>query len=261
MPFKQSNLIRYFTFNHLGSSELVHAIFTRQGGVSNVPWRSLNVGGTVGDESEYVRENRQRSFRALDLDPASIYDVWQVHGREVVFVERPRRADESYRQADILLTDRPGVTLFMRFADCVPIMLYDPRQGVVGLVHAGWRGTVQHALAAAVKAMQAKYQCRPADIYAGIGPSIGAHHYPVGEDVIRQVFDAFGSRADTFISRQNGETNLDLWAANRAVLEACGVENIEVSGLCTACNPGDWYSHRGEGGRTGRFGALIALAA
>jgi YfiH family protein len=261
MPFKQSNQIRYFTFKHLDGGELVHAIFTRQGGVSDAPWHSLNVGGTVGDQPERVRENRQRSFRAIDLDPLSIYDVWQVHGREVVCVDRPRRPDEGYQKADILLTDRPGVTLFMRFADCVPIILYDPRQGVVGLVHAGWRGTVQQAPAAAVEAMQARYQCRPADIFAGIGPSIGAHHYPVGEEVIQEVLDAFGPRANTFLSQQNGKTNLDLWAANHAILDACGVENIEVSGLCTACNPGNWYSHRGEGGRTGRFGALITLTA
>jgi purine-nucleoside/S-methyl-5'-thioadenosine phosphorylase / adenosine deaminase len=261
MPFKQSNQIRYFTFNLLDGSKLIHAIFTRHGGVSTSPWQSLNVGGTVGDEPEHVRENRQRSFRALDLNPASIYDVWQVHGKEVVLVEGPRRPDEAYHQADIILTDRPGVTLFMRFADCVPILLYDARQGVAGLVHAGWRGTVQLAVAAAVQAMQTNYYCRPADIFAGIGPSIGAHHYPVGAEVVQQVQNAFGPRASTFLSQQNGKTNLDLWAANRAVLENCGVENIEISGLCTACNPGDWYSHRGESGRTGRFGALIALAA
>jgi YfiH family protein len=261
MPFKQSNQIRFFTFKNLDGSEIVHAIFARHGGVSDAPWHSLNVGGTVGDEPERVRENRRRSFRALDLDPASIYDVWQVHGREVVCVDRPRRANEAYHQADILLTDRPGVTLFMRFADCVPIMLYDARQGVVGLIHAGWRGTVQHAPAAAVQVMQSKYDCRLADIFAGIGPSIGAHHYPVGDEVVQKALDTFGPRADTFLTRQNGKANFDLWAANRAVLEACGVENIEVSGLCTVCNAGDWYSHRGEGGRTGRFGALIALAA
>jgi YfiH family protein len=261
MPFKQSNHIRYFTFDVLDRGELVHAIFTRHGGVSKAPWQSLNVGGTVGDDPDRVRENRQRCFQALDLNPSSVYDAWQVHGREVVFVDRPRRPDEVYRQADILLTNRPGVTLFMRFADCVPIMLYDPRQGVVGLVHAGWRGTVQHAPAAAVQAMQAKYHSRPADIFAGIGPSISAHHYPIGEEVINQVLVAFGPRGDSLLSRQNGETDLDLWTANRAMLEDCGVENIEVSGLCTACNPGDWYSHRGESGRTGRFGALIALMA
>jgi YfiH family protein len=261
MPFKQSNQIRYFTFNLLEGGQITHAIFTRHGGVSRSPWRSLNVGGTVGDEPDRVRENRQRSFEALNLNPSSIYDAWQVHGRQVVFAEKPRKPDEPYQQADILLTNRPGVTLFMRFADCVPIMLYDPRQGVVGVVHAGWRGTVKRAPAAAVEAMQVHYQCRPADILAGIGPSIGGHHYPVGAEVVQQVQVAFETQAAEFLSQRNGQVNLDLWGANRSVLEDCGVEQIELSGLCTACDVSEWYSHRAEHGKTGRFGALIALSA
>jgi purine-nucleoside/S-methyl-5'-thioadenosine phosphorylase / adenosine deaminase len=261
MPFKQSSQIRYFTFNLLDGRGPIHAIFTRWGGVSTSPWQSLNVGGTVGDKLEHVQENRQRSFRAVGLNPGSIYDAWQVHGREVVVADQPRKPGEAYRQADILLTDRPGVTLFMRFADCVPLMLYDPRQGVVGLVHAGWRGTVEHAPAAAVQAMQVHFNSQPADILAGIGPSIGWHHYPVGEEVVQQVQTAFGERAAGILIHQNGSTNLDLWAANRMVLEDCGVEKIEISGLCTACEVNDWYSHRGESGKTGRFGALIALSA
>lgn len=261
MPFKQSSQIRYFTFNLLDGQGPIHAIFTRQGGVSASPWQSLNVGGTVGDEPEHVQENRQRSFRAVDLNPGSIYDAWQVHGSEVVVADRPRKRSEAHRQADILLTNHPGVTLFMRFADCVPIMLYDPRQGVVGLVHAGWRGTVKRAPAAAIQTMQAHFNSQPADILAGIGPSIGGHHYPVGEEVVQQVRRAFGERTAGILIHQNGHTNLDLWAANRMILEDCGVEKIEVSGLCTACEMNDWYSHRGESGKTGRFGALISLSA
>lgn len=261
MPFKRSNQIRYFTFKQLDSGELVHAIFTRQGGVSASPWQSLNVGGTVGDDPEYVKENRRRSFLALDRDPASIFDVWQVHGREVAIADRPRKPDEAYLKADILLTDKPGVTLFMRFADCVPILLYDPCRGVVGLVHAGWQGTLKRAVAAAIRAMQEHYGCQPGDVLAGIGPSIAAHHYPVGTDVVQQVRNSFNSRADDFLFQQGGQTHFDLWAANRAILEDCGVEKIEASGLCTACSLDDWYSHRGEHGRTGRFGALIALSA
>jgi purine-nucleoside/S-methyl-5'-thioadenosine phosphorylase / adenosine deaminase len=259
MPFKQSDQIRYLTFNLLENERLLHAVFTRHGGVSASPWLSLNVGGTVGDEPEHVKENRLRSFEALDLDPTSIFDVWQVHGREVVIVDRPRKPDEAYHQADVMLTDRPSVTLFMRFADCVPILLYDPRRNVVGLVHAGWRGTKNRAAAAAIQAMQSHYHCQPADILAGIGPSIGGHHYPVGEEVVQQMQNAFGERAATFLTHPNGQTNLDLWLANRMILEDSGVKKIEISELCTACNTHDWYSHRGERGKTGRFGALIAL--
>ncbi|MEJ2600301.1 MAG: peptidoglycan editing factor PgeF [Anaerolineales bacterium] len=260
MPFKQSNQIRFYKFNQLDREDIVHAIFTRQGGVSAAPWQSLNVGGTVGDKPERVIENRRRSFLALGREPASIFDVWQVHGREVAIAVKPRKPEEILQQADILLTDQPGVTLFMRFADCVPILLHDPRQGVVGLVHAGWQGTVKRAAAAAIQALQTHYGCRPADVRAGIGPSIGGHHYPVGKDVIQQVRKSFNSRAEDFLFQADGQTHFDLWAANRAILEASGVESIENSDLCTACNPVDWYSHRGEHGRTGRFGALIALS-
>ena len=261
MPFKRSNQIRYFTFKQLDGGDLVHAIFTRHGGMSASPWQSLNVGGTVGDAPERVRENRQRSFLALERDPASIFDAWQVHGRDVVIVDKPRKLEEAPLQADILLTDQPGVTLFMRFADCVPILLYDPQRGVVGLVHAGWQGTVKRAAAAAIQALQAHYGCQPVDVRAGIGPSIGGHHYPVGTDVVQQVQNSFNSKADNFLFQLDGQIHFDLWAANRAILENCGVERIEISGLCTACNLDDWYSHRGEHGRTGRFGALIALSA
>jgi hypothetical protein len=94
---------------------------------------------------------------------------------------------------------------------------------------------------------------------AAIGPSIGIDHYEVGPDVISQVEQSFGSDAKRIIDVRDGRTYLDLWAANQIQLEKSGVENIEVAGLCTACHLGDWFSHRAEKGRTGRFGALIAL--
>ena len=168
-------------------------MFTRQGGVSPQPWAALNVGGTVGDDPQRVLENRQRTFHALGLELESLYDVWQVHGTQVVCADAPRPAEQAHLRADAILTDRPGVTLFMRFADCVPVFLYDPTRKVIGLVHAGWKGTVQRAAAEAVAVMEAQYGSRADDILAAIGPSIGAHHYEVGAEVsslVRQVFGA-----------------------------------------------------------------------
>jgi hypothetical protein len=147
----------------------------------------------------------------------------------------------------------------MRFADCVPILLYDPVQGVVGLAHAGWQGTVKGIATSAVEAMQARYGSRPVDIRAGIGPSIGVHHYAVGAEVIARVRESFGEAAASFLPETNGAVQFDLWAANRFLLEQAGVFQVEVAGLCTACHPQDWFSHRAQNGRTGRFGALIAL--
>ncbi|HZW02598.1 MAG TPA: laccase domain-containing protein, partial [Anaerolineaceae bacterium] len=125
--------------------------------------------------------------------------------------------------------------------------------------HAGWMGTVKKIAAEAVSAMQRAYGSRAADILAGIGPSIGADHYEIRGDVESQVRAAFDGQAGQLLANRHGGLYLDLWSANRLTLEACGVRQIEVAEICTACAVEDWYSHRGEAGRTGRFGALIAL--
>ncbi len=256
MPFIQHNNLRYFQFDSLRTR---HAVFTRHGGVSPEPWGSLNVGGTVGDDLARVKENRLISFRALGCKPESIFDVWQVHSADVVCARAPRPFDESYRQADIILTDRPEVTLFMRFADCVPIFVYDPRKAVVGVAHAGWMGTLRDVATVTVNAMRAQYNSNPADIIACIGPSIGPDHYEVGADVILQVMQKFGDESDQVLISNNGKIHFDLWKTNRILLERAGVGRVDIAGICTACHTDDWFSHRAEKGRTGRFGALISL--
>jgi YfiH family protein len=260
MPFFQKNGIRYYQFE-IFPENITHAVFTRQGGVSPAPWSSLNVGGTVGDDLQHVRENRIRSFKALGRVPESIHDVWQVHSSDVVYATEPRRMDEDYwNKADIILTDNPDLTLFMRYADCTPILLYDPLRHVVGIVHSGWLGTVRGAARVAVEAMSARFGTNPSDLLAAIGPSIGPDHYEVGGDVIAQVNGAFDQEAPSLLEVQDGRTYFDLWAANKLLLEKAGVNQIEVVGICTACNPADWFSHRGEKGKTGRFGGMIALS-
>lgn len=260
MPFHHIDSIRYLTFNLLDSLAIPHAVFTRRGGVSPAPWDSLNVGSLVGDQPECVSENRRRSFAALGRGLDSLYDVWQVHSADVVIADAPRHGAQ-HRRADAILTDRPEVTLYMRFADCVPVLLVDPVRNAVGLVHAGWQGTVKKVAAVAVTAMQERYGSRPETLLAAIGPSIGPHHYPVGEEVVAQVRHAFGEQAPALLESAHDHSGVqfDLWSANRLVLEQAGVQQIEVSAICTACHLEDWYSHRGEYGRTGRFGALIAV--
>ena len=112
--------------------------------------------------------------------PDSVFDVWQVHGADVVYATTPRPDSESVRQADIILTDKPDLTLYMRFADCVPLLFHDPHKGVVGVAHAGWMGTLRDVATVTVNAMKKQYHSNPADIIAGIGPSIGPDHYEVG---------------------------------------------------------------------------------
>ena len=147
----------------------------------------------------------------------------------------------------------------MRFADCVPILFYDPKKAVVGIAHAGWLGTVRGAARSAVETMQARYGCKPQDLLAAIGPSIGPDHYEIGPDVIERVRQAFGADADRLLETRTGRVYLDLWTANFLQLQKTGVEQIEMAKICTACHVEDWFSHRAEKGRTGRFGALIGL--
>ena len=256
MSFSNYDGIRYFQFETLNTR---HAVFTRHGGVSPEPWGSLNVGGTVGDDLDRVRKNRLLSFRAMGRSPESAFEVWQVHSADVVCARAPRPQGESLRQADVILTDQPNVSLFMRFADCVPILAHDPRTGVIGVAHSGWMGTLRDVVGSMVRAMKKEYNSNPADIIAGIGPSIGPDHYEIGADVILQVMQKFGDDSDKVLRSINGKIHFDLWKTNEILLQRAGVGKIEIAGICTACHTEDWFSHRAEKARTGRFGALIAL--
>lgn len=258
MPFYEKNGLRYFSFENFPKT-ITQAIFTRRGGVSPEPWTSLNVGGSVGDERARVAENRVRSFQVMGRNPASIHDVWLVHGTDVVYADAPRPLEQPSAKADILLTNKLDVSLFMRFGDCTPIFFYDPVKQVIGMAHAGWMGTVRNVAGAAITAMQQRYDSNPADILAAIGPAIGPDHYEVGLNVITEVRSAFGEDAERVLVPINSGTHFDLWTANQIQLENAGVKKVELSGICTACHLDDWFSHRAEKGKTGRFGALMAL--
>jgi YfiH family protein len=259
MPFHQPDSIRYYTFESLEGEKIKHAVFTRRGGISPKPWASLNVGGLRGDDPERVYQNRVSSFRVMRRKPESVYDVWQVHSSDVIWTTGSRPARIRHRKADAILTDRPEVTLFMRFGDCVPILLHDPVRKVVGIAHAGWVGTVNGIVSETIKIMQSAFRSKPGDISAAIGPSIAAHHYKVGPEVVSQVESSFSHDSAELLIQDEGSTYLDLWQANQLLLKKMGVKNIEIAGICTACNLQDWFSHRGEHGETGRFGVLIAL--
>ncbi len=223
MPFTQAGELRYFHFDLYRLPGLVHAAFTRHGGVSPAPWISLNLGGLSGDQKENVVENRRRIFEAVGRPVESIYDAWQVHGTNIVCTDRPRPLDEAHVKADAILTDNPQVTLFMRFADCVPVFLFDPVRRVVGLAHAGWQGTVTQIARITVERMSAEYGSHPGDILAVIGPSIGPDHYEVGPDVAGQVKAAFADASGQFLSERNGKTFFDLWRTNQFILEQAGI--------------------------------------
>lgn len=251
--------VKYYQFETFPESELIHAVFTRQGGVSPEPWDSLNQGGTTGDSRSNVIENRRLAFDCFSLPVESIYDVWQVHGTTLMDTDRPRALDQPHEKADGIITSTRGIVLFMRFADCVPILLYEPTKRVIAILHAGWQGTVKCIANKGVRHMVERYSCDPANILAAIGPSIGPDHYAVQDDVISRVQHSFPNTWMDLVRREGERSYLNLWQANRAALLEAGVKNIEVSEMCTACNLDDWYSHRMQGPRTGRFGVLLAL--
>jgi YfiH family protein len=162
-----------------------------------------------------------------------------------------------------MVTADAGLFLGMRFADCVPILFNDPVRRAVGLAHAGWRGTVSNVAGSVAQTMIDDLGCRPKNITAMIGPSIGACCYQVGEDVIQAVETVLPQKSSTdgdtqLFSHHNGRhAHFDLWEANHRQLEAAGVEQVIVAGLCTACHSDRFFSHRAEHGRTGRFGVVI----
>lgn len=248
----------YYRFENL---RVPHGVFTRLGGTSVGHLRSLNVGSTVGDEPHRVETNRARMLAALSLEPDAQRTVWQVHSATVLVAngQEPQPDGAPPPKADGLITDRPGLGLVMRFADCVPMIFHDPTRGVIGIAHAGWRGTVSNVGPALIRALQEMYGSRPADLIVGIGPSICADHYPVGPEVVAAVSETFGDTAGLVWPDAEGNQHLDLWAANERALREAGVEQVDVSGLCTACRTDEFFSHRAEQGRTGRFGAVVTL--
>ncbi len=256
---KNQNDLSYYQFDSFSPFPLHQGVFTRRGGVSPAPWQSLNLGGLSGDSRENIIENRNRIFSCFDLPVTSIFDVWQVHGNTIICTESPRPLDQEHLKADAILTNKPGIVLFMRFADCVPLFFFDPKVNAIGIAHAGRIGTLNRIAADCIEAMKVNYGSLPGDILAGIGPSIGPDHYEVQGDVIQQAEICFEDLDDILIRTKDGKTYLDLWEANRRILQESGVEKIETAGMCTACNTDDWFSHRAELGKTGRFGSLLAL--
>jgi purine-nucleoside/S-methyl-5'-thioadenosine phosphorylase / adenosine deaminase len=258
MPIENWGKLRVFRFSSLDVAGLKHAVYTRHGGVSRGHLRSLNVGGSVGDDPQHVAANRIRSLEAFGTSTEAMVNVWQIHSDRVLVVDQPLNGHEPER-ADAMVTNVRGLTLMMRFADCVPIFTYDPVERVIGMAHAGWQGTLKDMAGRLVQSMVDAFGCAPANIIAGLGPSIAAHHYPVGPDVAHAFERLFREAGGRLLTGDPENPNLDLWHANGLQLEAAGVQKIELSGICTACQVGDWYSHRGEHGRTGRFAALMAL--
>lgn len=248
--------LRYYV-SELG---VKHAIFTRQGGVSSAPFDSLNMGGTVGDDPEAVRRNHHLMYQALELNAKRACTAWLTHSVDVVVAHHPVPGRRWLARADGIITHQKDLPLVMRYADCTPLLYHDPVRQVIGIAHAGWRGTVQGMARRMVESMQMHYGSRPEDIQVMIGPSISQAHFQVGEEVVQAIETYYGTQAGlVHRDAHDGTAYVDLWEANQRDLLNVGVKHIEIMGLCTVERVDEFYSHRAERGKTGRFGAVIAL--
>ncbi|HEY7068950.1 MAG TPA: polyphenol oxidase family protein [Acidimicrobiales bacterium] len=253
---------RWPVFDGLGVDALVT---TRDGGVSAGPYASLNLGLHVGDDPACVIENRRRAAAALGLDLGDCVFASQTHGREVAVVGpadrgRGTTGAEGAPACDAMVTAATGVGLAIMVADCVPLVLFEPRARVLAVVHAGWRGTVARLAQAAVEAM-AGLGAEPAAVVAGIGPAVEAARYQVGDEVAEAARHAFGGDAGDVLAPDGpGHWRFDLWAANRRVLVEAGVPTAQIETAAVGTGPGTpFFSDRAER-PCGRFAALARLA-
>ncbi len=223
--------LAYYTFDSLhNNGTLVHAISTRHGGVSPAPFDTLNLSHSTGDAATNVSTNIARLHNALGLDASASISAKQAQSEGVAMVGARQRGTRV-ADVDALLTNEPDIPLLLRFADCVPILFYDPAHRAMGIAHAGWRGTVLKIATRTARAMFDEFGTRPRDLIACIAPSIGPCCYRVGDDVIARVRAAFDN-ADELLIPHDGDIHLDLWQANAAQLRS-EVEMLRGIGVNT----------------------------
>ena len=299
---RQQDNARFLQFSHyLQFPEITHGVFTRYGGYSTTPYTGLNASFSTGDSFEHVIRNRLLVLKSLGIESYPCATLWQVHGADIAVLDTEAtvwddwRTDWSHRsyqideqeliwtlkprrQADAVITRQTEVTLALSFADCTPILFYDPVQHVIGIAHGGWRGTAHGIVLATVEAMHDQFGCQPQDMYAGVAPSIGACCYEVSEQV-RQLymgqmqFDDMPTNPryhnriresavfSTLQLPDRASLRLDIRETNRNQLLMAGLlpNHIEMPGLCTGCRTDLFFSHRMEHGKTGRFPVVLAM--
>jgi len=245
----------------LQGREIVAGFSTRRGGVSAPPFDELNLSARDDDPGS-VAENLLRFCRASGLTRCPPAVQRQVHGCSVTWVggrDGPDPVGARSVEGDALVTRTRGMPIAVQVADCVPLLLWDPVNGVVAAAHAGWRGTACKVVEATIEQMRQRAGSDAADIRAAIGPTIGGCCYEVGPEVVEALAGAF--EEDAFLADdRGGRPRVDLGNANHAALLRAGVpqESISRVGGCTACST-EYFSYRRDGPRTGRMMGVIQL--
>ena len=257
-----------FFENLLKHKEIRHFVSTRTGGFSNPPYNSLNLGLHVGDDPKDVLENRKRLSVTIGIALSHFTIGRQIHSGNVTIISKELRGkgstnhQEAIDATDAMVTNVPDICMVILVADCVPMLFFDPVKRAIGVVHAGWKGTLQFIAQHTVRAMEKTFGSSPQDIMVGMGPSIGPCCYKVGPEVISQVKNIFHTKKEYILNEsKDGEGYFDLWKANLKQLLHSGIdrENIEMAMICTCHNSNLFFSYRHQKGDTGRFGAGIAL--
>lgn len=243
--FRQPDLFKPFP-------GLIAAESTRHGGVSRPPYHTLNLGKHTDDHPDAVLENRQRFCTALGIAPNQLAWSKQVHGAAVRHVTAPGGAEGF----DALITQTPGVVLAVSVADCTPVLVFDLVHRAVAAIHAGWRGAAAGIVGKALEAMSEQFGTRGADCVAYVGTCIDECSFEVGDEVAAEFDDGF--------KRFDSERNrffVDLKKACAGQLRAFGIpaDQIEVSPYSTVLHNEHYFSHRKEGGVTGRMMAVIGV--
>jgi len=255
---RKRGTVEYFTPAAWDVFPYVTAAFcTRRGGVSTGPYASLNMSGREGEAEVNVNSNWEVVAAAFGLARRHFFRIHQVHGDGILVID-----DEAFRTFtsrppayDAVIAARPGLALCILTADCVPLLMFDGKKGVIAAVHAGWRGTALGIARRAATLFKERFQSRPADIQVAIGPAIGPCCYEV-DDVVHAAMAGHPEQDAAFAPRRTaGKWRFDLRLANRRQLEETGipVENIQETDLCTSCRREIFFSHRGEAGKTGRL--------
>lgn len=259
---------------------LVHAFSTRFGGASNLEGSNvLNLGFMDWDERKNVLENRQRFQSAIAAKEFSLVPLKQVHSD---LIHRFSSVSSEPTFGDASATNTPNLLLSVQTADCVPILLVDPKRHAVAAIHAGWRGTLSRVTGKTVGRMRQEFGSKPSDLLAAIGPSIGPCCYEVGVELVTKFTALFLDGHEYFDEPRTGDepnpiqwlnmkppghqpppknVHLDLRKANISQLETAGIRpaNIYTSDLCTACNDDLLFSYRREGAISGRSMSVIGI--
>lgn len=261
---QQPENLAYYTYDIFEpfASQLICTTSTRLGGVSEGSFHSLNLSTRVGDDEHSVNINRLRLCRVMSIEPGMVAQAQLVHGNHIEIITEQSPKGFSYKAptTDGLVTDVAHVPLFIPVADCAAVAFFDPQQHVIGMLHAGWKGVVHRIIPTMVETMSTVYGSNPSNILVGVSPCLGPCCYEVREDFIHPFTEIFPTKVEDFFIPQADDTiHFDMWAALRWQLVESGITHFEGPTICTACRVDEFYSHRKERGKTGRFASTIVL--